>query len=225
MPELTLNGDPGIDAALDDLLALADAPHRLKAALGALSEPARLVEFISPGALRLAVEVASPAHFQPLLQHHPGLHDRLIAARDFVVTALPGLALASAFQPAAIAAATDDGVRSDDFARTLRSVGHANLWIGPRNALQPAVRIVLTDITGERAFDEILDWADLLFVANSFLRVLADSTEDAVGLVSPDSVGSFFQSLPESREQILAALREIEERASELRPPDAALLR
>jgi len=216
MDESTGNGDPGLLAALDELSALAQTPDRLKSVLDSVADPSRIVEVLSPAVLRLAIEVAAPAHFDHLVHRHPALEGRLSVARDFVVRTFPGLALASAIEPASVAASAD-GVRPDDFTRTLRSVGHANLWFGPREALQPAVRVVLTDIAGTRAFDDVLDWADLLFVANSFLRILADSTKEGVNLVTPAAVEPFLEALPESEKQIATALRDIAERAAELR--------
>jgi hypothetical protein len=201
---------------LDELLDLAAAPDRVRAALDSIHEPARLAETISPAVLRLAMAVAARPHFESLAAMHPDMVDRLTVARDFVIGALPGLALASAVGPEGIAALANDGIRTEDFVRSVRSVGHANVWFGRRDALVPAVRLVVTDVTGEHALDQVVDWPDLLFLAQSCLTVLADSLREGVGLVSPDTVGSFLDALPETLSRTDASLNEIRVLAEEL---------
>lgn len=208
--------DDQFSAVLDALLDLAAAPDRVKTALDSIHEPARVAEVISPAVLRLAMALASRPHFESLTAAHPNLVERLTVARDFVAGALPGLALAAAVAPAGIAAATDDGIRTKDFVRGVRSVGHANLWFGRRDALVPAVRLVVTDLAGERAFDEVVDWSDLLFLAQSCLTVLADSIREGSGLVSPDSVSLFLESLSETLDGTEAPLAEIRVLAEQL---------
>jgi hypothetical protein len=219
MEQGNFSGEPAI-GALDDLLALMARPDRLRAALEGVPDPATIIQNIPPAVLRLAMAVAWPPSYQSMVQNHPEAADRLASARDFVVTALPGLALASAVQPAVIAASADDGRRGADLVRGLRSVGHANLWFGRRDALVPAVRVVLTDNAGEPAFDGILDWTDIIFVADSLLKVLADSINDGGDLVASKNVGSFIDALSQSEESITATLQEIVAAAGKLRSGD-----
>jgi hypothetical protein len=202
------NGET-LGAVVDDLLA------RIDSLRDTLSNPdlppGALEELLPPAVHKLALSLVSPPHYQSLIQTHPNLAGSLSSARERIVRTLPGLNLASAAALPGASAAIDDGIRSHDFVRSLRSAGHANVWFGEPAVLIPAAKVVVTDMAGERVLDAVIDWADLLFLAESCLAVLKDGLEAGQSLVRPEMVREFLDSVPESVTRFAALLQAIGE--------------
>jgi hypothetical protein len=205
------NGET-LGAVVDDLLTRIDA---LPAALSNPDlTPAALDELLPSAVHKLALSLVSPPHYQSLVQTHPNLAEQLRSARECIVRALPGLTLASAAAMPGASVTVDDGVRSNDFVRSLRSAGHANVWFGEPAALVPAAKVVVTDTAGERVLDAVIDWADLMFLAESSLAVLKDGLEAGQSLVKPQTVREFLDSVPESVARFAALLQAVGEAAA-----------
>lgn len=201
--------DAALQLLLDDLLAFAVAPDRLEAALAASADPDRLLDVMSAPLQKLAMSVVSRPHFQKLIQAHPALESRLSEARKVIIRAFPGIALAVAIAPDAIDLSVDAPTLDVGFLRAFSHVQHATMWVGRRDALAAAVRIVVTDVSGDRALDAVVDWTDLAFLAASTLAVLQDSMTEGVDLVAPQHVAGLMEILPETIERVNGALREI----------------
>lgn len=93
-------------------------------------------------------------------------------------------------------------------------MGHTKLWLGEPPSLAPAVQLVVTDETGDHVLDKVIDWDDLLFLAESTLIVLKESVDAGATLVKAEAIGEFLESLPERSAAISAILQELVDAAA-----------
>jgi len=217
----TSGDDASLIEVVDELLAVAADRARVDSIHAALNDaaanPAGMRGLLPAPVLRLAFVVASPPLFHSLVEFHPDLAERLAAAREFVMTSFPGLALALV---GAATAWTEPGAnegRAHTFIRNLRTMGRPNGSFGESRQLAPAVRLVVTDETGEPVLDQVIDssdWSGLLLLAESSLTVLKESVNGNEARVQSEMVGEFLEALPETRSTITALLHEIEEAAA-----------
>ena len=156
-------------------------------------------ERLPPRVLRLAMAVASQPHFQSLVDSYPDLAERLTAARDVVLASFPA------------AASPEDQTA---LLTTLGTVGHAKVWLGEPPDLAPAVQLVITDEAGVRVFDRVIDWADLLILAEGTLTVLKASMVAGKTLVKPETIREFLDSVPDAAGRLTALLQELADDAA-----------
>ncbi|HYI10000.1 MAG TPA: hypothetical protein VEK57_13150 [Thermoanaerobaculia bacterium] len=216
MLEVDSSDDRSLRSIVDELLAVLTDDVRVAAVSALISDPtstpARLLELIPPHVLRLAMATASQPHFQSLVDSYPDLAERLATARRLVLASFPGLALSSAIPATGLAESQDQG--ANDSLRNLGAVSHAKVWLGEPPVLAPVVQLVVTDDAGGRVFDQVIDWTDLLFLAESTLTVLKESIDAGATLVQPEIVREFLDSLPDEAGKITVLLQELVDAAA-----------
>jgi len=211
------NGDDTpLHSIIDTLLAVMTDPDRVSTIVTTISDPAstpaQLVDLIPPSALRLAMAVASQPHFQSLADSNPDLAEQLTTVRKLVLASFPGLALSSAVPSAGLEKSREDG--SNEFLCRLAAVAHAKVWLGDPPSLAPAVQLVVTDETGDHVLDQVIDWDNLLFLAESTLIVLKESVDAGATLVKADAIAEFLESLPGKSAALTTLLQELVDAAA-----------
>jgi|GEM_PF-6327901 len=209
--------DTPLHSVINTLLSVMTDPDRVSRILAVISDPAKppsqLADLIPSSALRLAMAVASQPHFQSLADSNPDVAEQLTAVRERVLASFPGIALSSvAFPSAGLEESREDG--PNEFLCRLAAVEHAKVWFGDPPTLAPAVQLVVTDEEGDHVLDQVLDWDDLLFLAESTLSVLKESVGAGATLVKAEAIAEFLESLPEKSVAITALLQELGDAAA-----------
>ncbi len=183
MPEDSIEtGYEQLDKELRELFDFCegDGAQRLRQAVEEHSlDKQTLAAIIPDEALRVAGLLVSPLLYEGLVQNvNPAARPALESARRLTKEKLNSafedpLVRARSCELAAQVSGMGKPSPLEDSTNVIAGVSSLQTWLGAAPRLKPAVRFGFTNPTGRLLLDSLLDWDDILYLANALTNVLS----------------------------------------------------